>query len=70
MGRKKELDLFKVHRRETYSEVIGKLVQRAKDDEADLELSNKVKKSIVRAEKDILSGRVYSTQQAHKMLGI
>ena len=68
---KKDLDLFKEHKRETYADVILKLVLRVKEDEeAELELSNKTLKGIAEAREDVRKGRVYSTEQIEKELGI
>ena len=68
---KKELDGFKEHKRETYAEVIGKLIEKAKEDEElELELSEETAIGAVEAKEDIRKGRVYSTKQLKKELGL
>jgi len=66
---KKELDGFKEFDRETYEDVIQKLVYRAKQgDESKFELSAATLKAIAAAKKDIAAGRVFSSRQlAHEM---
>lgn len=67
-----ELAGFKQYDRETFADVIGRLVHLAKenDDEADLELSDETKKKLARAEEDFKAGRFYTTEQLRKKLGI
>jgi len=68
---KKELDGFKEHERETYAEVIKKLVEKAKEsEEAELELSEETLKSALEAKEDIRKGRIYNTKQLKKELGL
>ena len=68
---KKQLDAFKGHQRETYEDVIGRLVTIAKEDEeAELELSEETLKGLKEAEEDIKKGRVYTTAQVKKELGL
>ncbi|MDO8625586.1 MAG: hypothetical protein Q7R47_05875 [Candidatus Diapherotrites archaeon] len=67
---KKELDGFKDFDRETYADVIQKLVHRARqDDESKLELSSAALKAIAAAKKDIKAGRVFSSKQLAQELG-
>ena len=67
---KTELDSLKDFQRETYSDVIRKLVDRAKqDNESKMELSEAVLKSIERAKKDIKAGRIYSSRKLAQELG-
>ena len=68
---KKELDSFKDYARETYAEVINKLINRAKEDEeAELELSEETLKAVREAREDVKKGRVYSSKQVKKELGL
>ncbi len=68
---KKELDSIKEYKRETYADVIMRLVLRVKEDEeANLELSEEVLKGIERSREDVRKGRVYTTEQIEKELGI
>ncbi len=68
---KKNLDLLKDYRRQTYAEVICKLVNSARqDEEAKLELSEDTLKSIREAREDIRKGRVFSSKQVRKELGL
>jgi predicted transcriptional regulator len=68
---KRELDKFKEYNRETYANVIQKLVHIAKeDDESNLELSDAVKEKLARAEEDYKKGCFYTTQELKKKLGI
>lgn len=68
---KKELTSFKDYNRETYADVIEKLMSIAKQDEEDkLELSDETLKDIEEARRDIKKGRVYSTKQIKKELGL
>ena len=68
---KRELDSIKEYKRETYADVIMKLVLRVKEDEeADLELSEEVLKGIKESREDVRKGRVYTTEQIEKELGI
>ena len=67
---KKELDGLKEFDRETYADVIQKLVYRAKQaDESKLELSATALKAIAAAKKDVKAGRVVSSKQLEKELG-
>lgn len=68
---KKNLDAFKDYPRETYEDVIEKLVLRAKEDEeSKLELSDETLKDIEEARADFKHGRVYTLKQVRKELGI
>jgi len=68
---KRNLDGFKEHERETYDNVIERLVEIAKEEEeAELELSEETLKGIKEAKEDIRKGRVYSTNQLKKELGL
>ncbi len=67
---KRDLDSFKEHNRETYEEVIDKLILFAKEnEESKMELSNETLEGIKEAKEDIKKGRVYSTAQLKKELG-
>lgn len=68
---KKNLNALKDYPRETYENVIEKLVLCAKEnDESKLELSNETLKDVEEAIDDIKYGRVYSTKQVRKELGL
>ncbi len=68
---KKELDTLKEHHRESYAEVIAKLVHQAKEDEeARLELSESSMRAIEEAKEDIRRGRLHSLKQVRKELGL
>lgn len=69
---KHDLDAFKDHPRESYAQVIKKLVRlaREKEDESKMELSEETLKKIEIGRKDIREGRVYTTEQLRKKLGI
>lgn len=68
---KMELDSFKDHPRETYEEVLGRLVIIAKEDgEAELELSEETIRDIKKSRKNIRKGRFYTTEQIKKELGL
>jgi len=68
---KRELDSFKGHARETYAEVIEKLVELAREsEESKMELSEETLRGIREAEDDIKKGRVYTTSQIKKELGL
>ena len=68
---KRELDAFKEHARETYSDVIDKLIDMAKEnEESELELSKETLEGIREAKEDLKKGRVYSTSKLKKELGL
>jgi len=68
---KKQLDLFKDYPRETYSDVIQKLVLCAREDEeSKLELSDETLRDVEEAREDFKRGRVYTTKQLKKELGL
>ncbi len=68
---KRELDGFKDYERETYCEVIGKLIELVKEDEeSKMQLSEETLKDIKEAEQDIKKGKVYTTAQIKRELGI
>ncbi len=68
---KKELNAFKDYERESYAEVISKLIAIVKEDEeSEMELSKETLKGIKEAEEDIKKGRVYTTKQLKKELGL
>jgi hypothetical protein len=65
------LDRFKGHPRETYAEVISRLLRIAQEDEESrMELSIETLKGIKEAKEDIRKGMVYSTAQVKKELGL
>jgi predicted transcriptional regulator len=65
---KRKLEKVKMFPRETYNQVIERLLER--DDEEDEQLSPATIKNIERSLKDIKAGRVYTTEQVKKELGI
>jgi predicted transcriptional regulator len=65
---KEKLDSLKDYARETYDEIIQDLI--ALREEETLELSKSSKKAIEEAYEDIKMGRVYTTKQLIKELGI
>jgi predicted CopG family antitoxin len=68
---KNELDRFKGHPRETYADVINRLIEMAREgEESRLELSIETLKGIKQAKEDIRKGRVYTTAQVKKELGL
>lgn len=68
---KDELESFKEHERETYADVIRKLIELAKEDEeAEMELSEETLRGVKEAKEDIRKGRVYTTAQIKKELGL
>ena len=68
---KTELDSIKDYKRETYAELIRKLIERFKEDEeSELELSEDTLKAVEEGREDVRKGRVYSIKQAEKELGL
>ncbi|MDD5148534.1 MAG: hypothetical protein PHH08_03665 [Candidatus ainarchaeum sp.] len=68
---KKDLDSFKDYERETYAEVIDKLILIAKEnEESKLELSEETLAGVKEAREDIAKGRVYTSSQLKKELGL
>ncbi len=68
---KGELDSFKEFNRETYEDVIQKLIVKARqNDESKLELNIETLNAIEEARKDIAKGRVYTSKQLKKELGL
>lgn len=68
---KKELDGFKTHPRESYAQVVKKLVKTAKEaDESKFELSDETWKAIHEAERDYKKGRFLTTTQLKQKLGL
>ncbi len=64
---KKLLDELKIHEREPYSSVIRRLIMSKVDEEP---LSPEVLAEIEEAIKDIKEGRVYTTEEVEKELGV
>ena len=64
---KKELERLKVFPRETYNEVIIRLVLTSREE---TELSEQTIKNIEKALEDVKKGRLYSTEKVRKELGI
>ena len=58
---------LKTHRRETYNEVVKRLIANGKQEEI---LSEQSLKNIESSLEDIKKGRVYSTNDVRKKLGI
>jgi predicted transcriptional regulator len=61
---KKHLDRLKLHTRESYNEVIDRILE---DFE---ELSEETKREIGKARKDIAAGRVVSHEEVKRRLGL
>jgi hypothetical protein len=64
---KDELESIKAYPKETYSKVIERLIKTCSEDS---ELSSQTVRNIERSLKDIKAGRVYSTKDVKKKLGI
>lgn len=64
---KNKLENMKMDPRETYNRVIERLIQLSEEEE---ELSPQTIKNIEQALEDIKKGRVYSTKEVKKKLGI
>jgi len=62
-----KLEEMKVHPRETYNRVIERLIKISMEEE---ELSPQTIKNIELALEDVKKGRVYSTEEVKKKLGI
>lgn len=68
---KSKLDSLKEHSREPYSEVIHRLIDIAKEsEESEFELSEETLSGIKEAREDLKKGRVHSTEQLRKELGL
>jgi predicted transcriptional regulator len=65
---KNKLEAIKVHPRETYEEVIERLIRLSEEEEKGL--SPQTIKNIEQALEDVKKGRVYSTKEVKKKLGI
>jgi phosphoserine phosphatase len=65
---KRQLEALKGSPRQTYEEVIEELLELAREDDAGL--TPQTKKAIRMAREDIKRGRVYTTRQLIKELGI
>ena len=64
---KDELERVKLFPRETYNEVIIRLIMISQEES---ELSKQTIKNIEKALKDVKKGRLYSTEKVRKELGI
>jgi predicted transcriptional regulator len=64
---KEKLERMKIFPRETYNEVIIRLVLTSQEE---TELSEQTIKNIERALEDVKKGRLYSTKEVRKELGI
>ena len=64
---KHKLEGLKIHPRETYNEVIERLIRRGVEEE---ELSPHAMRNIEAALEDVKKGRLYSTNEVKKKLGI
>jgi len=62
---KKKLEMLKIHPRETYNEVIKRLIESSEE-----ELSLQTIKNIEKALEDVKKGKVYSTKEVKKKLGL
>ncbi len=68
---KRDLDAFKEHSRETYEDVIDRLVDLAKEEEeSELELSEETLAGIKESTEDLKNGRVCTSKQLKKELGL
>lgn len=67
---KKNLDLFKQYKNESYDELIRKLIHIVKTCETEPKLSQKTIKEIKEARKRISDGEFYTEQEARKILGV
>lgn len=68
---RKELDSFKDYNRETYAEVIGKLIEKCRQNEEEkLELTMETLEAIEEGREDARKGRVFSSKQVKKELGL
>lgn len=65
---KHKLDSVKDHPRQTYDEIVSKLIELAEEDK--MEFSEETKQAIVEARRDIRNGRILSTKELIKELGI
>jgi len=65
---KQKLESLKQFRRETYDELVSKLIELAEEDK--MEFSKETKKAIKEAREDIKKGRVLSTKDLIKELNI
>jgi predicted transcriptional regulator len=64
---KEELERVKLFPRETYNEVIIRLIMTSQEES---ELSEQTIKNIEKALEDVKKGRLYSTEEVRKELGI
>ena len=64
---KEELERVKLFPRETYNEVIIRLIMTSQEE---TELSEQTIKNIEKALEDVKKGRLYSTEEVRKELGI
>jgi len=64
---KEELERVKLFPRETYNEVIIRLIMTSQEE---TELSEQTIKNIEKALEDVKKGRLYSTKEVRKELGI
>ncbi|MBS3084746.1 hypothetical protein J4411_02435 [Candidatus Pacearchaeota archaeon] len=67
---KKELDLFKQYKNESYNELIRKLIYIAKMCEDEPKLSQKAIKEIKESRERIKKGEFYTEEEAKKILGL
>jgi len=65
---KYKLDSVKEYPRQTYDEVVSKLIELVEEDK--MELSEETKQAIIEARRDIKKGRTLSTKELIKELGI
>ena len=66
---KKRLDKFKNHPRETYNEVLSRMIYMLSQQNKE-ELSQQTIKNIRKSLNDIEKGKVYSLEQVEKELGL
>ena len=65
---KKDLEKFKTTTRETYEEIIRKLIEIVMEDK--MEFSEETKKDIKEARNDIRAGRVLTTSELVREIGL
>ncbi len=68
---KGDLDAIKAHGRETYAEVIRKLIEKFRnDEEAELGLAEETLEAAKEAREDLRKGRVHSSKQIKEEMGL
>ena len=70
IGTRKKLLRFKEYARETYDEILNKLMAIVEKIKSEGELSDETKKAIEEGRRDMAAGRAYSTKKLLKALGV